>query len=1089
MNIIKPESTWFFSNSCHSQILCCCIFLISLVMLFGFASAQTPAAAFNGTPTSGTAPLTVSFTDQSTGSPTGWAWYFGDENYTQTWTQMTAGAGWLARSHHSSVVMPDGSIVLMGGWNSDTTNLNDVWKSTDNGETWTQVTRSAGWSARDGPSSVVMPDGSIVLMGGRVGAVSFKNDVWRSTDNGATWIQVNASAGWSARSYHSSVVMPDGSIVLMGGYTFNSGRTNDVWRSTDNGATWTQMTASAGWSARDGLSSVVMTDGSIVLMGGYWGPPMKFMNDVWQSTDNGATWTQVNASAGWSARSYHSSVVMPDGSIVLIGGLTGDIYRETDANDVWRSTDNGATWTQMTASAGWSARESHSSVVMTDGSLVLMGGNTFASGRKNDVWRVIPTGSSIQNPSHTYTAPGTYQAALQVYNADGYNSTRKTGYITVNAPPAPVPNFTSTPRSGTAPLTVTFNDSSTNSPTSWNWSFGDGATSTSRNPVHTYTIVGTYTVSLTASNAGGSNTVTHTNFITVNAPPAPVPNFTSTPRSGAAPLTVTFNDSSTNSPTSWNWSFGDGATSTSRDPVHTYTIVGTYTVSLTVTNAGGSNTVTHTNFITVNAPVAPVADFTATSTFGTAPLTVSFTDQSTGSPTGWAWYFGDENYTQTWTQMTASAGWSKRIGYSSVAMPDGSIVLMGGYSGTFLNDVWRSMDCGATWIQVNKSAGWSVRNGHSSVATPGGSIILMGGIDITGNNIYKNDVWRSTDNGVTWTQMTASAGWTARSLHTSAAMADGSIVLMGGADPSGLRNDVWRSTDDGATWIQMNASAGWTGRTFPRCVAMPDGSIVLMGGYLFKNDDWRSMDYGATWTQVTPSAAWSERTEFASVAMPDGSIVLMGGSSLNDVWRSTDDGAMWTRVNRNAGWTGRFGHTSMAMPDGSIILIGGQNDYGYNNDVWRFMPAGSTERNPSHTYTTPGTYQVALQAYNASGYSSIRKTGYITVYINEGSGSDYSTLPDSITTSLPSKNITEIVNVGGGSAITRSEVTGTDLGRNLVITAFPRDSLPEGIAVPQTTVYQYISITTSTIPWGLQPGNPQFQGPAIMAHRTRIHCR
>ena len=67
------------------------------------------------------------------------------------------------------------------------------------------------------------------------------------------------------------------------------------------------------------------------------------------------------------------------------------------------------------------------------------------------------------------------------------------------------------------------------------------------------------------------------------------------------------------------------------------------------------------------------------------------------------------------------------------------------------------------------------------------------------------------------------------------------------------------------------------------------------------------------------------------------------------------------------------------MPDGSIVLMGGTDGTGLKNDVWRFMPAGSSEQNPSHTYTTPGTYSVALQAYNAGGYNSTRKTGYITV--------------------------------------------------------------------------------------------------------------
>ena len=60
--------------------------------------------------------------------------------------------------------------------------------------------------------------------------------------------------------------------------------------------------------------------------------------------------------------------------------------------------------------------------------------------------------------------------------------------------------------------------------------------------------------------------------------------------------------------------------------------------------------------------------------------------------------------------------------------------------------------------------------------------------------------------------MNASAGWTARYGHSSVAMPDGSIVLMGGCDSSGFKNDVWRSTDNGATWTQVNASAGWTAR-------------------------------------------------------------------------------------------------------------------------------------------------------------------------------------------------------------------------------------------------------------------------------------
>ena len=67
-------------------------------------------------------------------------------------------------------------------------------------------------------------------------------------------------------------------------------------------------------------------------------------------------------------------------------------------------------------------------------------------------------------------------------------------------------------------------------------------------------------------------------------------------------------------------------------------------------------------------------------------------------------------------------------------------------------------------------------------------------------------------------------------LTTSVVLPDGSIVLMGGGDGGGYKNDVWRSTDQGATWAQMTSNADWTGRTEHTSVALPDDSIVLMGG-------------------------------------------------------------------------------------------------------------------------------------------------------------------------------------------------------------------------------------------------------------------
>jgi PKD repeat protein len=106
--------------------------------------------------------------------------------------------------------------------------------------------------------------------------------------------------------------------------------------------------------------------------------------------------------------------------------------------------------------------------------------------------------------------------SLKATNAGGSNTLTRTGYITVSSTAvAPVAGFTGTPTSGSAPLTVAFTDTSTNSPTSWAWTFGDGGTSTLKNPVYTYTTSGIYTVTLKATNAGGSSQVVMKNYIKV----------------------------------------------------------------------------------------------------------------------------------------------------------------------------------------------------------------------------------------------------------------------------------------------------------------------------------------------------------------------------------------------------------------------------------------------------------------------------------------------------------------------------------------------------------------------------------------------
>jgi len=211
----------------------------------------------------------------------------------------------------------------------------------------------------------------------------------------------------------------------------------------------------------------------------------------------------------------------------------------------------------------------------------------------------------------------------------------------IYGPQAPTADFSGSPLSGDAPLTVDFTDLSTQSPTSWSWTFGDGGTSGAQHPSHEYTTANTYTVSLEACNAEGCDTETKVDYITVTGPQPPVADFSGNPLSGDVPLDVSFTDLSTESPTSWSWTFGDGGTSGAQHPSHQYTVANTYTVSLEACNGAGCDTETKTDYISATEPGAPVANFSGSPTSGYAPLDVDFTDLSTENPTSWSWTFGD----------------------------------------------------------------------------------------------------------------------------------------------------------------------------------------------------------------------------------------------------------------------------------------------------------------------------------------------------------------------------------------------------------------------------------------------------------------
>jgi len=243
--------------------------------------------------------------------------------------------------------------------------------------------------------------------------------------------------------------------------------------------------------------------------------------------------------------------------------------------------------------------------------------------------------SGEQNPKHSYTSEGTYTVSLTVKNSFGTDTKTRKDLITVGKGAAV--DFVADKRVAGVGRIITFTDISRNSPTDWVWDFGDGSVGTGPKPDHAYRATGVYDVTLKASNPSVTNTATKKAYITVlNLPRA---DFSADKTRGGTPMTVKFTDASTGSPTAWKWDFGDGITSVDQNPMHTYTTLGVYTVTLTASNANGQDTTAKAGYIVTT--LAPAADFTADSQVGKAPFIVQFKDTSSGNPTKWAWDFGD----------------------------------------------------------------------------------------------------------------------------------------------------------------------------------------------------------------------------------------------------------------------------------------------------------------------------------------------------------------------------------------------------------------------------------------------------------------
>ncbi len=235
---------------------------------------------------------------------------------------------------------------------------------------------------------------------------------------------------------------------------------------------------------------------------------------------------------------------------------------------------------------------------------------------------------------------------MEITGTGGSGGTSGTSGGSSNQPTA---GFTFNPASPRVGQNVMFTDTSRGGSgiNQWSWNFGDGATSTERNPIHSYSSLGSKTVTLTVTDSNGkTGTATHT--LMVSDFTAPTASFTF----AVDGQTVSFTDTSTpgsGTINQWSWNFGDGGTSTAQNPTHLYSTIGQKTVTLTITDSNGK---TSTTSQTANVGVdAPTAQFTMSTSNPNVGQSVAFTDTSLPASTGtinqWSWVFGDGGTSNT----------------------------------------------------------------------------------------------------------------------------------------------------------------------------------------------------------------------------------------------------------------------------------------------------------------------------------------------------------------------------------------------------------------------------------------------------------
>ncbi len=559
---LADGATYYFAVTAYDGSLVQSGYSNEVVGTVPAAPVGAPVANFTASTTSGPAPLAMNFTSTSTGSISSYAWNFGDgttsasQNPAKTYS--TAGSYTVALT----VTGPGGS-------------------NTKSVPSYITVTTAADTQAPSVPSG---------LTGTATSSTSVSLSWNASNDNvGVTGYRVERCLG-STCSNFTLVASPTGTSYtdngVAGGNTYRYAvKARDAAGNISAFSTIVNVTTPAAPDSTPPTAPASLTataSGSSTI------------NLNWTAaTDNvGVTGYRIERCQGAGCTTF-TQVATSTGTTFSNTGLaasTSYSYRVRAVDAAGNAgayspvataiTAAAADTTPPTAPSGFTANASSSSAINL--SWTASTDNVGVTGYRVERCTGANCTGFAQVATPTTTTFGdtglagstSYSYRVRAVDAAGNLSAYSSvASATTAAPPvaAPTANFTATPVSGTAPLTVNFTSTSSGTIDTYAWDFGDGTTSTAQNPSKVYSTAGTYTVILTVSGPGGANTVTKGNLIAVSSAPtlaAGMISGTLASGSGTFDLTTTGSSDWVQWPTNARKASGNGQ-------IANYAIVGT----------------------------------------------------------------------------------------------------------------------------------------------------------------------------------------------------------------------------------------------------------------------------------------------------------------------------------------------------------------------------------------------------------------------------------------------------------------------------------------------------------------------------------